>query len=139
MAENISLPFSDTAIIYTAGTVVVENGSGAVIPSYARLLPAPYVIASGEVRDFIYSEQEGEETAVAGVEVATSGRVLVNVGNKEGFSIGDTLCSADKGQASRMTPEEMKLYPTAILGTIVQIPDKINNVTNKDCVWVKLF
>lgn len=139
MAENISLPVSDAAIVYTTGTVVVENGSGALIPSYARLLPAAYVIASGEMRDFIYNEQEGEEIAVASVEVATTGRVLVNVGNKEGFSVGDTLCSGDKGQASRMTLKEMELYPTAILGTIVQIPDKVNNAINKDCVWVKLF
>lgn len=139
MAENISLPVSDTAIIYTTGTVVVENGNGTLIPSYARLLPATYVIASGEIRDFIYNEQEGEEISIASVEVATTGRVLVNVGNKEGFSVGDTLCSGDKGQASRMTSEEIKLYPTAILGTIVQIPDKVNNAINKNCVWVKLF
>jgi hypothetical protein len=63
------------------------------------------------------------ETEKAKTPIAVCGRVLAHpFERKIAFNVGDAVCSGPNGTVSRMTREEIMMYPERIVGTVVSKP-----------------
>ena len=64
-----------------------------------------------------------QPTDKAQTPVAVCGRVLAHpFERKIAFNVGDAVCSGPNGTVSRMTREEIMMYPERIVGTVVSKP-----------------
>ena len=98
------------------GRCVVENGNDSMSISTSRLQPGAKIISD------TYGMCMGE-TEKAKTPIAVCGRVLAYpFERKIAFNVGDAVCSGPNGTVSRMTREEIMMYPERIVGTVVSKP-----------------
>lgn len=119
-----------------AGRVVVENGDDTLSISTERLMPGANVVS--DTFGFAIGETETSKTPIA-----VSGRVLVYTNeDRESYKAGDPVCSGPNGTVSKMTREEVMMYPERIIGTVSAIPSyeewgtgkvKVNNR-----IWISI-
>lgn len=99
------------------GRVVVEKGDGSLCQSWDRLLPGCEIVS--DTYGFVIGETEECKTPIA-----VSGRVLAYpYEDRESYQPGDAVCSAPGGCVSRMTRQEITMYPERIIGTVSEIPE----------------
>lgn len=118
------------------GRVVIENGDDTLSLSNERLQPGANIVSD------TYGFAIGE-TSRAQTPIAVSGRVLAYpYESRDTFSAGDAVCSAPNGTVSKMTREEIVMYPERIIGTVSAIPDYetwgTGNVPVNGRIWIKI-
>ncbi len=118
-----------------AGSVVVEVGNDKVMPSHRRLIPGAQIVS--DTYGMLLGNVSNKEYPIA-----VSGRVLTHVeGDRSSYSVGDCVCSAPNGCISKMTREEIREYPEAIIGTVSSVPTYLiweNKVLVDNRIWIKL-
>ena len=118
------------------GRCVIETGNGDLILSNKRLQLGANIISD------TYGFSIGE-TQNANTPIAVCGRVLAYPWEfKETFMPGQAVCSGPNGTISKMTREEVREWPDAIVGYVSEIPtykewgsDKIK-VDGR--IWIKV-
>lgn len=118
------------------GRVVIENGDDTLSLSRDRLQPGPNIVSD------TYGFAIGE-TSKAKTPIAVSGRVLAYPYESiDTFSAGDPVCSGPNGTVSKMTREEVMMYPDRIIGTVSSIPTYktwgTDNVNVNGRIWIKI-
>ena len=118
------------------GRVVIENGDDTLSLSRDRLQPGPNVVSD------TYGFAIGE-TSKAKTPIAVSGRVLAYPYESiDTFSAGDPVCSGPNGTVSKMTREEVMMYPDRIIGIVSSIPTYktwgTDNVDVNGRIWIKI-
>lgn len=99
------------------GRVVHECPDGIMRMSTKRLEPACEIIS--DTFGFAIGETDTCKTPIA-----ATGRVLAYVdSNRYDFNLGDAVCSGVNGTVSKMTREEIMMYPERIIGTVSEIPE----------------
>lgn len=119
-----------------AGEVVIENGDGTMHRSYERLEPAASIVSD------TYGFAIGE-TEKCGTPIAVAGRVLAYpYEDRYSYKAGDAVCSAPDGKVSKMTREEMVMYPDCIIGYVSEIPEYEvwgqTDVPVNGRIWIKV-
>lgn len=118
------------------GRVVIETGFGDLKLSTARLQPGANVVS--DTYGFAIGETEKAKTPIA-----VSGRVLVyGYEDKNFYEPGDAVCTGPNGTVSKMTREEIIMYPERIVGTVSEIPDYDiwgeEDVPVNGRIWIKV-
>ena len=118
------------------GRVIIENGDDTLSLSNERLQPGANIVSD------TYGFAIGE-TSRAQTPIAVSGRVLAYPYEpRDIFSAGDAVCSGPNGTVSKMTREEIVMYPERIIGTVSAIPDYetwgTGNVPVNGRIWIKV-
>lgn len=99
------------------GRVVIETGLGDLILSSERLQPGANI--TSDTYGFAIGETEKAKTPIA-----VSGRALVfPYEDKATYAPGDAVCTGPNGTVSKMTREEIVMYPERIVGTVSEIPN----------------
>ena len=125
-----------SALSAKAGEVVIENGDGTMHRSYKRLEPAANIVSD------TYGFAIGE-TEKCGTPIAVAGRVLAYpYEDRYSYKAGDAVCSAPDGKVSKMTREEMVMYPDCIIGYVSEIPEYEvwgqTDVPVNGRIWIKV-
>lgn len=102
---------------WETGNVLIERGDGYLEKSSARLQSGAYVASSEAI--LVSSGYDDVENSA---NVAIVGRILTFVEDRDNLQVGDVLCTGENGYASKMSEEEIRLYPNKILGEVVEIP-----------------
>ena len=98
------------------GRCVAENGNDSLSLTHERLQPGAKIISD------TYGMCMGE-TEKAKTPIAVCGRVLAYpFERKVAFHAGDAVCSGPNGTVSKMSREEVMMYPERIVGTVVSKP-----------------
>ena len=118
------------------GRVVVENGDDTLSLASERLMPGANVVS--DTYGFAIGETDEAKTPIA-----VSGRALVyTFEEREAFKAGDPVCSGPNGTVSKMTREEVMMYPERIIGTVSAIPAYEEWGTNKvkvnGRIWISI-
>lgn len=118
------------------GTVVEEVGNDKMMPATQRYRPGCGIIS--DTFGFSMGETEKAKTAVA-----IAGRVLARYsGSIEDYSIGQAVCSGDKGMITPMSRAEIREYPDAIIGYVSSFPSYeewgTGNVKVGRRIWIRL-
>ena len=118
------------------GQVFCETGNNDTLAlSTERMQACPYVYTD------TYGMEIGDRVKYA-IPVAVTGRVLVYVeGDRNEYQLGDIVCAAPNGIATKMTREEAREYPDRILGVVCGVPDyekwgEYTLVNNR--IWIKI-
>ena len=116
-AWNDYAEYRQTNVKVEPGRIVVETGKGDLQVSTKRLQPGANVVS--DTFGFAIGETECAKTPLA-----VAGRALVYpFEDKSIYQAGDAVCSAPNGTVSKMTREEILMYPERIVGTVSEIPD----------------
>ena len=118
------------------GRTVCETGNGTLKLSTERLQPGANVVS--DTFGFAIGETENCKTPIA-----VSGRALVyTYENRYSYKAGDPVCAAPGGTVSKMSREEVMMYPDRIVGTVSEIPEYerwgTGNVEVKNRIWIKV-
>ena len=118
------------------GRVVIENGDDTLSLSNQRLQPGANIVS--DTYGFAIGETSRTQTPIA-----VSGRVLAYPYEpRDTFSAGDAVCSGPNGTVSKMTREEIIMYPERIIGTVSAIPNYeiwgTGNVPVNGRIWIKV-
>ena len=118
------------------GRVVIENGDDTLSLCQERLMATAQVVS--DTFGFAIGETDNCKTPLA-----VSGRVLVYTDMpRETFQAGDTVCSGINGTVSKMTREEIMMYPERIIGVVSAIPEYetwgTGDVQVNGRIWIKL-
>ena len=109
--------YRETTEEIEAGRVVIENGNDTLSLSTKRLMPGANIVSD----TFGFSIGE---TDTAKTPLAVSGRALAYpYEDRNIFKAGDPVCSGPNGTVSKMTREEVMMYPDRIIGTVSAIPE----------------
>ena len=119
-----------------AGRVVVENGDDTLSLATDRLMPGANIVS--DTFGFAIGETENSKTPLA-----VSGRALAYpYEDRNSYEPGDPVCSGPNGTVSKMTREEVMMYPDRILGTVSAIPDYeiwgSGDVAVNGRIWIKV-
>lgn len=119
-----------------AGRVVIENGDDTLSLAIDRLMPGANIVS--DTFGFAIGETENSKTPLA-----VSGRALAYpYEDRDSYKPGDPVCSGPNGTVSKMTREEVMMYPDRILGTVSAIPNYENwgsgNVAVNGRIWIKV-
>lgn len=119
-----------------AGRVVIENGDDTLSLATDRLMPGANIVS--DTFGFAIGETENSKTPLA-----VSGRALAYpYEDRNSYKPGDPVCSGPNGTVSKMTREEVMMYPDRILGTVSAIPDyKVwgsGDVAVNGRIWIKV-
>ena len=99
------------------GRVVIETGLGDLVLSSERLQPGANI--TSDTYGFAIGETEKAKTPIA-----VSGRALVfPYEDKATYAPGDAVCTGPNGTVSKMSREEIMMYPERIVGTVSEIPN----------------
>lgn len=102
---------------YKPGTCVIEVGNDTLVQSTERLQGGALIVS--DTFGFAIGETDEAKTPIA-----TSGRVLAYTFEpRESYSAGDPVCSGPNGTVSKMTKQEVMMYPYKMIGTVSAIPD----------------
>ena len=128
--------FRSTVTDVMPGQVVVENGDGTLQISKERLQPGCEIVS--DTFGFAIGEADNCKTPIA-----VSGRVLAYAyEDRYSYNPGDAVCSGPNGTVSKMTREEIMMYPERIIGTVSEIPEYetwgTGNVEVNGRIWVKV-
>ena len=118
------------------GRVVIENGDDTLSLATERLQLGGNICTD----TFGFAIGETDNTKLP---IAVSGRVLAYPNEpRETYKPGEALCSGPNGTVSKMTREEIKEYPDAIIGYVSAIPDYetwgTGEVNVDGRIWVKV-
>ena len=118
------------------GRVICETGNGTLKLSTERLQPGANVVS--DTFGFAIGETENCKTPIA-----VSGRALVyTYEDRYSYNAGDPVCAAPGGTVSKMSREEVMMYPDRIVGTVSEIPEYehwgTGNVEVKNRIWIKV-
>lgn len=118
------------------GRVICETGNGTLKLSTERLQPGANVVS--DTFGFAIGETENCKTPIA-----VSGRALVyTYEDRYSYEAGDPVCAAPGGTVSKMSREEVMMYPDRIVGTVSEIPEYerwgTGNVEVKNRIWIKI-
>lgn len=103
--------------VFKPGTCVVEVGDDTLIASTERMQAGALIVT--DTFGFAIGETEGCTTPIA-----TSGRVLaIPFEPRESYLAGDPVCSGPNGTVSKMTEQEVMMYPHKMIGTVSAIPN----------------
>lgn len=103
--------------VYQPGTCVIEVGDDTLIESTERLQGGALIVS--DTFGFAIGETDEAKTPIA-----TSGRVLAYTFEpRESYLPGDPVCSGPNGTVSKMTEQEVMMYPHKMIGTVSSIPD----------------
>lgn len=103
--------------VYQPGTCVIEVGDDTLVASTERLQGGALIVS--DTFGFSIGETDKAKTPVA-----TSGRVLAYTFEpRESYLPGDPVCSGPNGTVSKMTEQEVMMYPHKMIGTVSSIPD----------------
>ena len=118
------------------GRIVCENGDDTVSLAVERLQPG--ALATSDTYGFAIGE-----TAECKCPIAVAGRVLVYpYEDRNSYAPGDPVCAAPGGTVSKMTREEVVMYPDRIVGTVSAIPAyktwSSDEIQVKNRIWIKI-
>lgn len=118
------------------GRVICETGNGTLKLSTERLQPGANVVS--DTFGFAIGETENCKTPIA-----VSGRALVyTYEDRYSYNAGDPVCAGPGGTVSKMSREEVMMYPDRIVGTVSEIPEYerwgTGNVEVKNRIWIKV-
>lgn len=118
------------------GRVICETGNGTLKLSTERLQPGANVVS--DTFGFAIGETENCKTPIA-----VSGRALVYTHeDRYSYNAGDPVCAGPGGTVSKMSREEVMMYPDRIVGTVSEIPEYEHwgsgNVEVKNRIWIKI-
>jgi hypothetical protein len=118
------------------GKVVKECPDGILRITESRLEPGCEIIS--DTFGFSIGETDKCKTPVA-----TSGRVLAYpLEDRDTFELGQAVCSGPNGTVSKMTREEVMMYPERIIGTVSEIPQYetwgTGNVSVNGRIWIRI-
>lgn len=118
------------------GRVICETGNGTLKLSTERLQPGANVVS--DTFGFAIGETENCKTPIA-----VSGRALVyTYEDRYSYEAGDPVCAAPDGTVSKMSREEVMMYPDRIVGTVSEIPEYerwgTGDVEVKNRIWIKV-
>lgn len=124
------------ASITTPGYVVREDKSGIMQLADDRLLPACEIIS--DTFGFAIGETDECKTPIA-----ATGRVLAYpYEDRDSYELGDPVCSGPGGTVSKMSREEVRLYPERMLGYVSEIPFYktwgSGNVEVNGRIWIRV-
>ena len=125
-----------SASITTPGYVVREDKSGIMQLADDRLLPACEIIS--DTFGFAIGETDECKTPIA-----ATGRVLAYpYEDRDSYELGDPVCSGPGGTVSKMSREEVRLYPERMLGYVSEIPSYktwgSGNVEVNSRIWIRV-
>lgn len=125
-----------SASITTPGYVVREDKSGIMQLTDDRLLPACEIIS--DTFGFAIGETDECKTPIA-----ATGRVLAYpYEDRNSYELGDPVCSGPGGTVSKMSREEVRLYPERMLGYVSEIPSYktwgSGNVEVNGRIWIRV-
>lgn len=128
--------YRSTTETVQAGQVVVENGDDTLSLATERLMSGANIVSD----TFGFSIGE---TDVAKTPLAVSGRVLAyTYEDRDSYQPGDPVCSGPNGTVSKMTREEVMMYPDRIIGTVSAIPDYeiwgTGKIKVNGRIWIKV-
>ena len=118
------------------GTVVREDKDGIMKITTERLMPACEIIS--DTFGFAIGETDECKTPIA-----ATGRVLAYpYEDRYSFELGDAVCSGPNGTVSKMTREELMMYPERMIGTVSEIPEYktwgSGNVEVDGRIWIRI-
>ena len=118
------------------GKVVKECPDGILRITESRLEPGCEIIS--DTFGFAIGETEDCKTPIA-----ASGRVLAYpFEDRNTFELGQAVCSGPNGTVSKMTREEIMMYPERIIGTVSEIPNYetwgTGNVQVNGRIWIRI-
>lgn len=124
------------AVIIAPGYVVREDKSGIMQLADDRLLPACEIIS--DTFGFAIGETDECKTPIA-----ATGRVLAYpYEDRDSYELGDPVCSGPGGTVSKMSREEVRLYPERMLGYVSEIPSYktwgSGNVEVNGRIWIRV-
>ena len=124
------------AAITAPGYVVREDKSGIMQLADDRLLPACEIIS--DTFGFAIGETDECKTPIA-----ATGRVLAYpYEDRNSYELGDPVCSGPGGTVSKMSREEVRLYPERMLGYVSEIPSYktwgSGNVEVNGRIWIRV-
>lgn len=119
------------------GFVVCENGNDSMSIATKRMQPAAAVVS--DTFGFAIGQTDYSQTPIA-----VAGRVLVYpFENRESYHPGDAVCAAPGGTVSKMTREEISMYPERILGIVSSVPEYETwgetDVRVNGRIWIKIY
>lgn len=125
-----------SASIVAPGYVVREDKSGIMQLADDRLLPACEIIS--DTFGFAIGETDECKTPIA-----ATGRVLAYpYEDRDSYELGDPVCSGPGGTVSKMSREEVRLYPERMLGYVSEIPSYktwgSGNVEVNGRIWIRV-
>lgn len=129
--------FRETTTEIEPGRIVIENGNDTLSLCQERLMATAQVVS--DTFGFAIGETDNCKTPLA-----VSGRVLAYTDMpRETFQAGDTVCSGINGTVSKMTREEIMMYPERIIGVVSAIPEYetwgTGDVKVNGRIWIKLI
>lgn len=118
------------------GTVVREDKDGIMKITTERLMPGCEIIS--DTFGFAIGETDECKTPIA-----ATGRVLAyTYEDRYSFELGDAVCSGPNGTVSKMTREELMMYPERMIGTVSEIPEYktwgSGNVEVDGRIWIRI-
>ena len=118
------------------GRVVQESADGIMKLTTHRLAAGCEIIS--DTFGFAIGETDNCKTPVA-----TTGRVLAyTFEDRDSFELGQAVCSGPDGTVSKMTREEIMMYPERIIGTVSEIPTYTTwgtgNVNVNGRIWIRI-
>lgn len=119
-----------------AGMVVIEQGDGLLQPSTDRLQPGGNIVS--DTFGFAIGETDESKTPLA-----VSGRALAYPAeDRYSYEPGDAVGTGPNGTVSKMTREEIMMYPERIIGTVSEIPEYerwgTGDVLVDGRIWIKV-
>lgn len=119
-----------------AGYCVTSDNNGIISKTTKRLQYCEGVVS--DTFGFAIGETEECQTPIA-----VSGRVLVYFNDDiSNYNAGDPVCAGPNGKISKMTREEVSMYPDRLIGTISEIPQYDtwgeNNIQVNNRIWIKV-
>lgn len=118
------------------GRIVCENGDDTISLATERLQPG--ALATSDTYGFAIGKTEDCQCPIA-----VAGRVLVfPYEDRNSYAPGDPVCAAPGGTVSKMTREEVVMYPDRIVGTVSAIPTydtwSSDEIQVKNRIWIKI-
>lgn len=118
------------------GRVVVENNDDTLSMSAGRLMPGANIVS--DTFGFAIGETDEAKTPIA-----VSGRVLAYPFEpREEYCAGDPVCSGPNGTVSKMTREEVMMYPDRMIGTVSAVPNYetwgTGNINVDGRIWIRI-
>ena len=122
--------------IIEPGRVVREDKDSIMKLTTERLMPACEIIS--DTFGFAIGETDECKTPIA-----ATGRVLAYpYEDRYSFELGDAVCSGPNGTVSKMTREELMIYPERMIGTVSEIPEYktwgSGNVEVDGRIWIRV-